>query len=164
MFSRVFNNRALFEPMIDSYVDITESELSRINANRGDVFFTRTSETQEDVGMSSVLLDDIKGCTYAGFLIRARPINDCLLPEYCKYCFTTSKMRSNIVSKSIFTTRASLTGTGLSEISIPIPSLEKQNKIVQTLDHFEFLISNLKTEIELRKKQYEYYREKLLTF
>lgn len=47
---------------------------------------------------------------------------------------------------------------------IPIPSKDKQQQIVSTLDHFESLISNLKTEIELRKKQYEYYREKLLTF
>lgn len=54
--------------------------------------------------------------------------------------------------------------TGFKTILLPIPSLEHQSQIVQTLDHFESLISNLKTEIELRKKQYEYYREKLLTF
>lgn len=60
--------------------------------------------------------------------------------------------------------RPSLTKTVLDEIPVPVPSLETQLKITQTLDHFESLISNLKTEIELRKKQYEYYREKLLTF
>lgn len=47
---------------------------------------------------------------------------------------------------------------------VPIPSLEKQQEIVDKLDTFEALISNIKQEIELRQKQYEYYREKLLTF
>lgn len=60
--------------------------------------------------------------------------------------------------------RGDLTSTLILNLQIPIPSIEKQSQIVQTLDHFESLISNLKTEIELRKKQYEYYREKLLTF
>lgn len=47
---------------------------------------------------------------------------------------------------------------------IPIPSLAIQQSIVEKLDAFESLISSLKEEIALRQKQYEYYREKLLTF
>ena len=47
---------------------------------------------------------------------------------------------------------------------IPIPSLAVQQSIVEKLDAFESLISSLKEEIALRQKQYEYYREKLLTF
>ena len=47
---------------------------------------------------------------------------------------------------------------------IPLPSLDKQQRIVRTLDTFESLLTNLKKERELRQKQYEYYREKLLTF
>ena len=52
----------------------------------------------------------------------------------------------------------------LGEITLPVPSLEKQQEIVDKLDTFEALISNIKQEIELRQKQYEFYREKLLTF
>lgn len=52
----------------------------------------------------------------------------------------------------------------LAKVEIPMPSLETQQEIVDKLDTFEALISNIKQEIELRKKQYEYYREKLLTF
>ena len=47
---------------------------------------------------------------------------------------------------------------------IPVPSLTVQQRIVDTLDTFESLLTNLKKERELRQKQYEYYREKLLTF
>lgn len=52
----------------------------------------------------------------------------------------------------------------LASTEIIYPSLEKQQEIVDKLDTFETLISNIKQEIELRQKQYEYYREKLLTF
>lgn len=48
--------------------------------------------------------------------------------------------------------------------TIPIPSLSRQQEIVDILDKFELVIVNLKEERELRRQQYEYYREKLLTF
>lgn len=54
------------------------------------------------------------------------------------------------------------------ELTIPIPSLDTQNKIVQILDNFDSICSDLKiglpAEIEARTKQYEYYRDKLLSF
>ena len=59
---------------------------------------------------------------------------------------------------------ASVDMDGLFKLSIPIPSLAIQQSIVEKLDAFESLISSLKEEISLRQKQYEYYREKLLTF
>lgn len=164
MFSNVFNSRSISSSMVTSKVDITDGELKRINAKVGDVFFTRTSETREDVGYASVLIEEIKDCTYAGFLIRARPTTDKLLPGYCKYCFSTPQIRSSIVSNSSFTTRASLTGGRLSNISIPVPTLNEQRSIVEKLDAFPSLISKLQEERDLRQKQYEYYRDKLLTF
>ena len=54
--------------------------------------------------------------------------------------------------------------SNLNEIEIEVPSLSIQQSIVEKLDAFESLISSLKEEIALRQKQYEYYREKLLTF
>lgn len=52
----------------------------------------------------------------------------------------------------------------LNKISIPLPPLSRQQEIVSTLDTMSSLIDKLKEEIELRKKQYEYYREALLSF
>ena len=51
-----------------------------------------------------------------------------------------------------------------STILIPIPSLSEQQRIVSILDTFTSSISNLKQQIEERRKQYEYYRNQLLTF
>ena len=50
------------------------------------------------------------------------------------------------------------------EIPIPVPSLEEQSRIVSILDTFEASIANLEEQLKLREKQYEYYRNKLLTF
>ena len=164
MFSNVFNSRYLKSSMITNRVDITEKEMERIDAKIGDVFFTRTSETRGDVGYSSVLLEDIGECTFAGFLIRARPLTDKLIPSYCKYCFSSPIIRCSIIGNSSFTTRASLTGSGLGKIDLPIPPLSQQSRIVTILDTFEASIANLEQQLTHRQKQYEYYRNMLLTF
>lgn len=52
----------------------------------------------------------------------------------------------------------------LKSCPIPIPPLPVQEKIVEILDKFTALQTALQTELDLRKQQYEYYRDKLLTF
>ncbi len=89
------------------------------------------------------------------------------LPSYLlKYLLSHPGMRQLLKNREGVegTGRRSLPFTAITHVQVPLPPLERQTQITQTLDHFESLISNLKTEIELRKKQYEYYREKLLTF
>ena len=55
-------------------------------------------------------------------------------------------------------------GTDLTGLSIPLPPLSIQQEIVSSLDTFTSIIGKMKKEVEMRKKQMEYYREKLLTF
>ena len=63
---------------------------------------------------------------------------------------------------------SSLSSSSLGEALIPIPSLEEQERIASTLDRFDALVNDLSqgipAEMEARKQQYEYYRDKLLTF
>ena len=149
-------------------VETTNDEQERYSVKRGDVFFTRTSETKEEVGKTSVLLEDVENGVFSGFVLRARPKTELLIPEYCAYCFETYEFRKSVVRYSTYTTRALTNGGTLSKLKIPIPSIEIQNHIVTILDKFQDILSDTKgmlpKEIELRQKQYEYYREKLLTF
>lgn len=57
-----------------------------------------------------------------------------------------------------------LNQANLNMIEIPIPSLQEQHRIVSILDTFEASIANLESQLKQREKQYEYYRNKLLTF
>ena len=160
-------NKIYFEDL-QGLVEATDDELIRYKVKRGDVFFTRTSETIEEIGFTSVLLEDIENCVFSGFLLRARPLTDLLLPEYCAYCFSTSSIRNAIIRKSTYTTRALINGTSLSQIEIPLPPLEVQKRIVEVLDNFEKICNDLNiglpAEIEARQKEYEFYRNFLLTF
>lgn len=167
-FTDVYNKRWLANGSFQGLVDVTEEEIKRYSAKKGDVFFTRTSETKEDIGMSSTLIEDIPNCVFSGFVLRARPITNLLLPKFCSYYFSTNKVRDTIIRYAAFTTRATTTGPKLSKIMVPIISIEEQEKIVSILDRFDSLcndiVSGLPAEIEARQKQYEYYRDKLLSF
>lgn len=57
-----------------------------------------------------------------------------------------------------------ISGNKIKGYLIPVPPKQTQQEIVEKLDAFENLIQSLEQEIKLRKQQYEYYREKLLTF
>ena len=59
---------------------------------------------------------------------------------------------------------ASVDMAGLYSLKFPLPSLQDQHRIVSILDTFESSIQNLEAQLEQREKQYEYYRNKLLTF
>ncbi len=167
-YTDVYNNRALHKENISALVECTPSELEKLKVTRGDVLFTRTSETAEDVGWSSVMLDDIGACVFNGFTIRATPKTDRLLPEYCAYCFSTNEFRKYVTSRCAFTTRASLTGKTIAGYELVVPSIAEQQEVINVLDKLYLLCNSLSSglpaEIKARQKQYEYYRDKLLSF
>lgn len=165
----VYKLDRLQEEDIIEKVDLTEDEIERFSVIKGDVLFTRTSEVKEEVGYSSVVIEDLENTVFNGFTIRARLKNSgLLLPEYSAHLFRCHEIRKEIIKRSSFTTRASLSGQELGKVKVVIPPLSLQNKIVKVLDKFQVLLADTKgllpEEIEQRQKQYEYYREKLLTF
>ena len=167
-YTDVYKNKKISSDILKGKVRVSTEEIERYGIQKGDVFFTRTSETQDEIGKTSVLLDEVKDGVFSGFVLRARPITKLLLPEYCAYCFESTTFRRDIVRYSTYTTRALTNGSTLSKLKIPVPSLEIQSRIVQVLDNFDKVCNDLNIglpkEIELRQKQYEYFRDKLLTF
>lgn len=102
------------------------------------------------------------------------------VPFVCNQQITVLTPNNSLLSKYLYFLgygigqwcKANVNGAGLAIIptsrvgdcEIPIPSIERQSSIVSTLDKFESYISKLEKMIALRQKQYEYYREQLLTF
>lgn len=167
-FIDVFKKRYLTNGNFSGLVDVDKEEIERYSAKKGDVFFTRTSETREDIGMSSTLIEDVEGCVFSGFVLRARPLTNLLLPKFCSYYFSTNHARRTIMKYASFTTRATTTGPKLSKIMVPILPISEQQQIVDILDRMDAICNDygkgIPAEIKARHKQYEYYRDKLLTF
>ena len=85
-------------------------------------------------------------------------------PKYMSYLFQCNLFADQKAKSATGAKVVRVSGESMSKFVLPIPSLDIQQSIVEKLDAFESLISSLKEEIALRQKQYEYYREKLLTF
>jgi type I restriction enzyme S subunit len=83
----VFSHPGLKREHVRGLVSLSSDEQRNYSAKKGDVFFTRTSETLEEVGMSSVLLDDINDASFSGFVLRARQKGDRFAQRFCQFCF-----------------------------------------------------------------------------
>lgn len=162
-YTDVYKKRGLTKNDVRGKVNLTRDEIHRFDARKNDVFFTRTSETPEEVGMSSVLLDDIDDCVFSGFVLRGRPKNDMFTPEYCKYCFTTEAVRNAITMGCTYTTRALTNGKQLSAIEIVVPSKPEQEAIAQSLTDIDELILSLEKLVAKTKAIKQGAMQELLT-
>ena len=129
-------------------------------ASKGDIIMTDTSENVEDICKSVAYLgeDEIAVSNHA--LIIKHKQN----PKFLSYSTQTNSFflqkRKVVVGVKV----SGIKPEHLAQIKIYLPSIEKQNEIVDILDKFEASIQNLEAQLSQREKQYEYYRNKLLTF
>ena len=135
-FKTVFNNYFL-PAILPDLVQSNEKEQKGYDIKRGDVFVTRTSETPEELGMSSVALKDYPSATYNGFTKRLRPKNTSLVyPEFIGYYLRSSKFRALFYGlASSMSTRASLANGDLlgMRVFLPLPSYDTQERIANIL-------------------------------
>jgi len=115
-------------------IQSTPEEQDNYSVCEGDIFFTRTSETIEEVGFSCVCEKTIPNATFAGFLIRVRPYNNALTTPYAKYYFRSNHLRLFLSKEMNIVTRASLGQNLLKNIPVLLPPTEEQVKIAEELD------------------------------
>lgn len=127
----------------------------------GDILFARTGAT---VGKTLVYRSNFGKCLFAGYLIRYRARKQVVFPQYL-FHFTHSTKYYNWVSASLAVgAQPNISAQRYNQLQFPLPPLSEQQRIVSILDTFEASIQNLEAQLKLREKQYEYYRNKLLTF
>lgn len=132
----VYKNRVL--PNTGSgLVQSSVSDRSSYTVRIGDVFFTRTSETIEEVGFSSVCMETIDNAVFAGFLIRFRPSKGKLHPLFSKFAFQHSGLRDYFAKEMNLITRASLSQDLLRNMPVALPPMEEQEIIGQHLEKLE---------------------------
>ena len=132
-FSTVFNHYFL-PAHLNDLVESTDKERESLSIRRGDVFVTRTSETYNELGMTSVALRDYPEATYNGFTKRLRPYREHLvIPEFIGYYLRNPHFRRKFEQISNVTTRASLNNGDLLNMEVSIPPLDIQRKIASIL-------------------------------
>lgn len=162
-YTDVWKKRGLKAEDIKGRVVLSKNEIQNYEVKCGDVFFTRTSETIEEIGYSSVLLDDIENAIFSGFVLRARPYNNLVSREYHQYCYSEPQMRHEIIKRSSMTTRALTSGPMLSQVAINLPSHREQSKIAEILMKWDEAIELQEQYIDILKIRKRYLMKKLLT-
>lgn len=130
--------------------------------NKGDVVITNTSENLEDVGKALLYLGEKQAVT-GGHATIFRP-GEKILGKYFVY-FTQSDFFASEKRKYAKGTKViDVSATDMAKILIAIPPLDVQAEIVRILDAFTAVTAELTAELNMREKQYQYYRNKLLSF
>ena len=148
----VFERPWLKTEDLSGRVHVSPEEIKNFEAQMGDVFFTRTSETVEDVGIASVMLNEPCDTVFSGFVLRARPRDGRLDNHYKKYCFAPRQVRAQIVSNATYTTRALTNGRSLSAVWIAVPPNPEQRAIAEALSDADALIESLE-QLLTKKRQ-----------
>ena len=159
----VFESPGLRKDELYGRVNLSTQEIKNFEVRQGDVFFTRTSETVEEVGIGSVMLDDPCDTVFSGFVLRARPRDGRLDHYYKQYCFAPRAVRSQIVSNATYTTRALTNGRTLSAIWIAIPPKPEQRAIAEALSDVDGLLAALEALIAKKRAIKQAAMQQLLT-
>lgn len=126
----------------------------------GDVFIATTSENDEDLGKATAWLGTEEIVTSGDGYIFRHSMN----PKFVSYFFNSSLFHRSIERWITGTKVRRISSAAMSKVMTPCPPIEIQQEIVKILDTFQSLEAELEAELEARKKQYEFYRDQLLTF
>ena len=158
-YGQIYTHYGSFTYEVNKFVSKEVFEKAK-KASKGDIIMTDTSENVEDICKSVAYLGekDIAVSNHA-LIIKHK--------QNAKFLSFSTLTNSFFVQKKKVVFGVKVSGINpkhLAQIKIYLPSLQEQSRIVSILDEFEASIKNLEAQLEAREKQYEYYREKLLTF
>ena len=131
-YSDAYKNYSL--PYPSGRANSSEEDRQKYSLTEGDVLFTRTSETIEEIGFASTCIETIPNVVYSGFLIRFRPTSENMFKGFSKYYFRSQVHRAYFVKQMNIVTRASLGQDLLKNLVVLLPPLDEQRAIASYLD------------------------------
>ena len=158
-YGEIYTRYGLFAKKTISYLNEEIANKAR-KAAYGDLVIATTSENDDDVCKSTVWL----GTESIVVSNDACYYHHTLNPKYVAYFFRTNEFQKQKRAYITETKVKRVNANDLAKITIPVPPLRVQARIVEILDKFTQLEAELEAELEARKKQYAYYRDQLLNF
>ena len=157
------NDDGCLDPSDAKYVDLTE-ESKKYLLKKGDLLLARTGATYG----KTLFFDSDEPAVYASFLIKIVLDKTVIRNRYYWHFSKSSLYREQAEKYVSKGGQQQFNANAVSRVKIPVPSLEVQDRIIGVLDNFDVICTDLNiglpAEIEARQKQYEYYRDKLLSF
>lgn len=138
----VINNESLTVDDIPGRVSLPKKTLDRYRVRRGDVLLNRTSETQGEVGLASVYLDE-EPVVFGGFVFRGRPKTAHLSAAYSKYALRSPDVRRQVTARGQGGIRANVGQRDLKSVRVWLPGLSEQTAIAEAIDDASKLIETL---------------------
>lgn len=137
---------------------------NRSNLEVGDVLFSGTGT----IGETAVISEEPSNWNIKEGVYTIKPDQAKIVPQFLRYLLTSEQMKTAYMKKVAGGTVKSIPMAEMRKLLIPVPSIDEQKRIVLLLSRFDTLCNDLKeglpAEIEARQRQYEYYRDRLLTF
>ena len=144
-------------------VTLTRDEIKRFSARQGDLFFTRTSETVDEVGTVATLIDDVPDAVFSGFILRGRPKTDELDPRFLAHLFQLAHVRRQVTSLATYTTRALTNGGSLGRVIVRLPNPGEQGAIADVIAEVDREIAALRRRIAKAREMKTGMMQELLT-
>ncbi|MAI62036.1 MAG: hypothetical protein CBB87_06040 [Micavibrio sp. TMED27] len=158
----VFDHDFLLQTNVRGSMTANEKQQKEYSVCHGDILFNRTSETENDIGMTAVYMDD-QPIIFGGFVIRGRQKNPVLLPEYAGYCFRSSAARREIVRRGQGAIRTNIGQKDLSLVPILVPPKLEQQAISDVLLMWDKTLKSTNKLIKEKQMQKKALMQRLLT-
>lgn len=125
-------------------INSSPKERKEYNLLKGDILFIRSSVKPIGVGLTSLVIEDLKDTIYSGFLIRFRSNNNEIDFGFKRYCFYESGFRKELLKKSTISANTNINQESLKNLVLLLPPLPEQKKIYEILSAWDIAIE--KTE------------------
>ena len=158
----IFENNFLTSDKIRGSVDLPGIQADSYKLKMGDVLFNRTSETFNEIALTSVYLDS-KLAIFGGFVIRGRPISKLLAPQFCIYCFSSSSVRKESIRRGQGAIRTNIGQADIRHVPLLVPPLPEQQKIAQILSAWDKAIEKQEALIIAKQKRKRALMQQLLS-
>ena len=155
--SNIDEDKLVFEDNVYVQMDIPDRAIVREN----DILICVRNGSKRLVGKAAMINKDAEGMAFGAFMTILRSID--INSKFLFFVWQSTKVKKQYKGDEAMPI-AQITAKDFQRVIIPVPSLCEQSRIVGILDTFEASIQNLEKQLKEREKQYEYYRNKLLTF